>query len=137
MNVAQDNLEAFLDIADEFHIKGLERDKKVLKSNSLPTQAKEARSTTSGKLFNIFPQPQDHDNLNESHKTLHFEDNTDYVVYDDEDYSNPSQYLTVTTPNPIRRLDEVKVFFNVFHYFLHYIGTQNWKLKAFLSLCRL
>ena len=108
VNVAQDNLETFLDIADEFCIKGLARNKAALKSETPQTSSKRAMSYSTDKVFNIFPQPQEYDNASESYTTLHFEDNTDYVVYDD-DYSNPSPSQTCSKPNPIRGLDKVNV----------------------------
>ena len=98
-------METFLDIADEFHIKGLARNKATLKSETSPSLA---MSYSTDKVFNIFPQPQDYDNASESYTTMHFEDNTDYVVYDD-DYSNPSLSQTYSKPNPIRGLDKVNV----------------------------
>lgn len=101
-------METFLDLADEFHIKGLARDKTALKPDSSPTPDKGAMSHTADKVFNIFPHPQEHDNSSESYTTLHFEDNTDYVVYED-DYTNPSPSQTCNKPKPIRSLDEVKV----------------------------
>ena len=107
-------METFLDVADEFHIKGLARSNAALKSETPQTPAKRAMSYPTDKVFNIFPQPQDHDNLSESYTTLHFEDNTDYVVYDD-DFSNPSPSQTYSKPNPTRGLDKIKV-----SYLLHF-----------------
>ena len=101
-------METFLDIADEFHIKGLARNKAALKSETPQKSSKRVMSYSTDKVFNIFPQPQEYDNASESYTTLHFEDNTDYVVYDD-DYSNPIPSQTCSKPNPIRGLDKVNV----------------------------
>ena len=91
-----------MDIAEEFHIKGLTRDETTLKSNSSPTPLKRARSNPTVEVINTVPQPQDYDESIESCKTSHFEDSTKYRAYD-EDFSNSVLSQTYSKANYPRR----------------------------------